>query len=235
MPVQTTMLETLQDALRTSFTSLLIGLGKYIPLIILALVVFIIGWIIAGLVGKLVTDILKRVRFNQIFERKGWKEALERTGTKVDPAGFVGAIFKWTLAIVFLLVAVDILELNTFASFLRDVLGYIPNVIVAVLIIVVAVIIADIAEKLVRAAVESVQVGYGHLASMIVKWFIWLFAIFSALLQLNIAVLPIQVLIQTFVTALGYGLALAFAIAFGLGGRDIAADALRQLRDKFKS
>jgi hypothetical protein len=180
----------------------------------------------------LVTDILKRVKFNQIFERGNWKEALEKAELKIDPAGFVGGIFKWVLAIVFLLAAVEILGFQEFAKFLHDVLAYLPNVIVAALIFVVAIIIADIVEKVVRATVEGTKMGHGHLMGLIARWFILIFATFTALLQLDIAVLPVQVLLQTFVQGIGYGLALALAIAFGLGGKDLAADILRQVKNK---
>lgn len=222
------------DALNQAFRELLAGIVSFVPLLILAILVLLIGWFIAVGVGKLVADVLKRIKFNQVFERGNWKEALERADLKIDPAGFVGAIFKWVLVIVFLLAAVEILGFEQFAAFLTDVLRYLPNVVVAALIFVVAIIVADIVEKVVRAGVESTRVGHGHLISSVVRWFIWIFAIFSALLQLDIAVLPVQVLIQTFVQGLGYGIALALALAFGLGGKDIAAEILRELRSKWQ-
>lgn len=222
------------EALRQAFGDLLRGVISFVPLLILAILVLVIGWFIALGVGRLVSDILKRIKFNQVFERGNWKEALEKAELKVDPAAFVGAIFKWVLVIVFLLAAVEILGFQQFAGFLVSVLEYLPNVIVAALIIVVAAIIADIVEKVVRAAVEGTSMGHGQLISSVVKWFIWIFAIFSALLQLDIAVLPVQVLIQTFVQGIGYGIALAFAIAFGIGGKDMAAEILRELRNKLR-
>lgn len=222
------------DALNRAFSELLAGIASFVPLLILAFLVMVIGWFISVGVGRLVADVLKRIKFNQVFERGNWKEALEKAELKVDPAGFVGGIFKWVLVIVFLLAAVEILGFDQFAEFLVDVLGYLPNVIVAALIFVVAIIIADIGEKVVRAAVEGTSLGHGQLIGSVVKWFIWIFAVFSALLQLDIAVLPVQVLIQTFVQGLGYGIALAFAIAFGIGGKDMAADLLRQLKSKME-
>lgn len=222
------------DALNQAFAELVKGVAAFVPLLILAVIVLVVGWIIAVGIGRLVEDILQRVKFNQVFERGNWKEALEKADLKVDPAGFIGAIFKWVLVIVFLLAAVEILGFEQFAEFLVSVLNYLPNVIVAALIFVVAIIIADIVEKVVRAGVEGAKIGHGQLIGSVVKWFIWIFAIFSALLQLNIAVLPVQVLIQTFVQGIGYGIALAVAIAFGLGGKDQAAEILRELRGKMQ-
>ena len=97
------------------------------------------------------------MKFNQLFEKAGWKEALEKAELKVNAADFIGAICKWVLAIVFLLAAVEILGFVQFANFLRDVLAYLPNVIVAALIFVVTVILVDIIEKIVRAAVEKAR------------------------------------------------------------------------------
>ena len=227
-------LEATSVALNRAFTELLDGIVSFVPLLTAALLVLIIGWFIAVGVGRLVADILKRIQFNQVFERGNWKQALEKAELKVDPSVFIGGIFKWVLIIVFLLAAVDILGFDEFAGFLTAVLAYLPNVIVAALILVVAIIIADIVEKIVRAGVEGTNIGHGHLIGSVVRWFIWIFALFSALLQLNIAVLPVQVLIQTFVQGLGYGVALAFAIAFGIGGKDQAAEILRELRSKLR-
>lgn len=206
------------------------GLVPFVLKLIGAVIVFLIGWFISVGIGKLTTEILKKLKFNQIFEKGVWKEALEKAEFKVDAAGFIGAIFKWVLVIVFLLAAVDILGFVQFAGFLKSILGYLPNVIVAVLIFVVTVIVADIVEKLVRAAVEGVRVGYGHLVGVIVKWSIWIFAILAILMQLRIA----PELIQTLFTGLVAMLVISAGIAFGLGGKEVAAEVLRDLQKKLK-
>lgn len=215
---------------RDALSDLFFGFVNFVPVLFGALVVFIIGWFISVGVGKLVADVLKKVRFNQVFERGNWKEALAKADIKVDPAGFVGAIFKWVFVIVFLLAAVDILGLTAFAVFLQGILDYLPNVIVAALIFVVAVVIADIVEKVLRAAVESTQVGYGHLVSIIVKWSIWVFAIIAILIQLQVAVF----LLQTLFTGLVAMLAIAGGLAFGMGGRDTAGEILEDVKRKLK-
>jgi len=206
------------------------GFLIFLPKLIGALIVLLIGWFIAVGLGKLVAEILKRLGLNKIFEKGTWKESLEKAELKIDIPGFIGAIFKWVLAIVFLLAAVEILGLVQFADFLSKVLGYLPNVIVAILIFVVAVIIADIIEKIVRVAVESARIGYGNIAGAIVKWSIWIFALLAILIQLRIA----PELILTLFTGVVAMLALAGGIAFGLGGRDVAAGILDNLRKKLK-
>jgi len=202
----------------------------FIPQLIGAIIVFIIGWIIAIGVGKLVAEILNRLKFNKLFEKAGWKEAFERAELKVNAAEFLGGIVKWIFVIVFLLAAVEILGLVQFAGFVQGVLSYIPNVIVAALIFTVTVIMVDIVEKVVRTAVEGVKIGYGQVVSVIIKWSIWTFAILAILYQLGIARAFMEILFQGLV----YMLVISFGLAFGLGGKEVAAELLRDLRNKLR-
>lgn len=206
------------------------GFLNFIPALIGAAVVFIVGWFISIGIGRLITEILKKLRFNRIFEKGVWKEALEKAEFKVDAAGFIGVIFKWVLVIVFLMAAVEILGLTEFAGFLNNILGYLPNVLVAAFIFVAAVIIADLFEKVVRAAVESIRIGYGHLVGVIVRWSIWIFAILAILIQLKIT----PALIQILFTGLVALIVIAGGIAFGLGGKEVATEILRDLHRKLK-
>jgi hypothetical protein len=201
--------------------------------LVLALVVFVIGYLISVGIGRVITEILKTLRFNMLFAKEGWAKAFQRAGVDVHPAEFVGAIFKWVFVIMSLLLSVDILKLSQFGGVLTQVLDYLPKVIVAALIFVVAVIISDIIEKIVRVAVERMRVGYGYVAASIVKWAIWIFTIFLVLDQL----LPNSVLIQTLYMAMVYGivgaLALGVAIAIGLGGKETASEMISDMYKKW--
>lgn len=200
----------------------------FIPVFLGAVIVFVIGWFISVGIGKLVTEILKKLRFNQIFEKEGWKNALAKAEIKVDASGFIGAIIKWVLVIVFLMASVEILGLVGFADFLKGVLAYLPNVIVAALIFVVTVIVVDIVEKIVRVSVESIKIGYGQMVSAVIKWSIWIFAILAILHQLGIA----RPFMETLFTGLVAVLVISIGIAFGLGGRDVAAEILKDIKRK---
>lgn len=224
------MINTWWEVTLEALENLWIGFLGFIPKFIGAVVVFLVGWLIAVGIGKLVAEVLKRIQFNRLFEKGAWKTALERADIKVDAAGFVGALFKWILIIVFLSAAVEILGLTQFAAFVNSVLVYLPNVVVAALILVVASIIADIAEKVIRAGVEGMRVGYGELAGVIVRWSIWVFAILAILYQLNVA----AALIQTLLSGVIGLIVLAGGIAFGLGGKETAADILEGLRRRIR-
>jgi small-conductance mechanosensitive channel len=206
------------------------GFLGFIPQVVGAVIVFVIGWFVAEAVGKVVADILKRVQFNQLFAGTGWKDALAKAEIKVNPAEFIGGLFKWTLLIVFLLAAVEILGLSQFAAFLTNVLAYLPNVLVASFIFVVAVIISELLEKILRATVEGAGMGYGHFVGVIVKWSIWIFAIIAILLQLGVT----PFLLQTLFTGVVAFLVVAGGLAFGLGGKEVAGEFLQDLKKKLK-
>ncbi|MFH1820339.1 MAG: hypothetical protein ABH805_00215 [Candidatus Nealsonbacteria bacterium] len=206
------------------------GFILFAPRLIGAIVVLIIGWFISVVLAKGVTEVLKRLRFNRIFERGIWKEALAKAEFNVDAASFIGGVVKWVLVIVFLMAAVEILKLQGFALFLKDVLAYLPNIVVASFIFVVAVIIADILEKIVRATVETTRVGHGHIVGVIVRWSIWVFALFAILTQLQV----VEELIQTLFTGIIAVIVISAGLAFGLGGKEIATEVLRGMYRKLK-
>lgn len=204
------------------------GFLDFIPKLVGAIVVFIIGWFIAIWIARLVSEILKRLKFDKIFEKTKWDEALEKADIKVTMSGFISGLVKWILVIVFLLAAVEILGMSQFAFFLGDIVGWLPNLIVAVAIFVVAVIVSDFAEKLIKAVVGKMSVGYVNMTGSIVRWAIWIFAVFAILEQLQVASDIVQILVTGFVALI----VLSGAIALGLGGKDLAREALEGLRNR---
>ena len=170
------------------------------------------------------------MRFNKIFETGVWRNALAKADLKVNASEFIGAIAKWILVIVFLLASIEILGMVQFASFLTNVVSWLPNVIIAAAIFVVAVILSDYLGKIVRAIVEGTEVGYGSFVEGIVRWSIWTFAILAILIQLGIA----RQLILTLFTGIVAFLAIGGGLAFGLGGKDVAGEILRDLQRRTK-
>lgn len=217
----------------TALLDLWVTFINFIAVFIPALLLLVVGWFIAVIIGQAVSSILEKLKFNQLFEKGGWKQALQKAELKVNASEFVGAIFKWALFIVFLSVVSEVVGLVQFADFLNRVLGYIPNIIAAVLIFVAAVIISDILEKIIRTAVEGIKVGNGHWAGAIVRWSIWIFAVIAIMRQLLI----VPDLVTTLFNALVYGavafLVISLGLAFGLGGKDVAAEILAGMKKKF--
>lgn len=206
------------------------GFISFVPKLIGAAIVFIIGWLIAVWIGKLIALILKKAKFDSIFEKAKWQEAMEKAELKMDMSEFVGSLIKWILIIVFLLAAVEILGMSQFAGFLSGIVAWLPNVVVSVAIFIVAVIAADFLEKMMKAFVGKVNVKYVGLAGTIVKWAVWIFALLAILGQLGIAPEIIQILV-TGVVAL---IVIAGGLAFGLGGKDMAKETLENLKEKLR-
>ncbi len=206
------------------------GFLGFVPSLIGAIVVLVIGWFIALAIGKLVSEILSRLKFNVLFEKTDWQRAFQKAKLTVNPSEFLGAIVKWILVIVFLLAAVEILGFTQFTVFLGTIVNYLPNVFIAALIFVIAIIIADIVQKIVVAGVEKMKVGYSDFIGIIVKWSIWIFAILAILYQLGV----VRPMVQTLFAGLVALFVISLGLAFGLGGKDVASELLQDWKRKLR-
>ena len=222
------MIGTWSEITLNSLQNLWQGFLVFIPKLIGGLIVFIVGWFIAVWIGKLVAEILKRLRLDRVFEKSKWEGAMTKADFKMKMSEFIGAVVKWVLVIVFLLAAVEIWGMTQFASFLQAIVNWLPNVVVAAAIFVVAVIVGDFAGKLVEAVVGKMGIGYVKLVGGIVKGSIWVFAILTILSQLGVASRIIEIVVTGFVALI----VVSGALAFGLGGKDLAKEILQNLRRK---
>lgn len=210
-----------------------IGFLYFIPNLVGALLVFLIGWFIASVIGTAVTTALNWLKFNELFSKGQWDEALQKAGIKADVSAFVGWVTRWVLLLTFLSAAVNILGLTAFAGLFAGVVAWLPNVIVVVLVMVVTVVVADILEKMVAASVAKANIKSAHAASMIVRWLIYLFALVAILMQLDIA--SLSPMVQTLFTGFVAMLVIAGGLAFGLGGKDVAKEILENIYRNLKS
>lgn len=218
-------LQTWGDVVVASLQQVWSSIANFLPLLIGALIVFLVGWIVAVALGKVVGQIVKALKVDKLLMQLELEKPIERAGWKLDSGAFIGGLVKWFLIVVFLLAAVNILGLTQVSGFLRDVVLYIPNVIVAALILVIAALVAGAVEHLVRGSVEAA--GYkGSFVGVVARWAIWIFALVAALFQLGIATALLQTLVTGFVAVL----VLSFGLAFGLGGRDAAASFLHRIK-----
>jgi len=218
--------QTWADVTVSSFKSMWGGFIGFLPSLIGALIVFLVGWAIAVGLEKLVHQIVKVLRVDSFIEKIGFGKSLEKAGFKVNIGHWLGLLVKWFLMIVFLMAATDILGLVEVTTFLRSVLYYVPNVIVAALIILVAVWAANVLSRVIKVSVHATNIKAVNFSAALTKWAVLVFGFLAALVQLGIA----PSLIQTIVTGLVAMLAIAGGIAFGLGGKDMASDALSKLK-----
>ncbi len=208
-----------------------LGFLYFIPNLIGAVVVFVVGWLASSWVGWGVSKVLNLAKLNQLFARGQWDEALEKAGIKADVAGFIGQICRWILVLVFLSAAVEILGLTQFASLFGQIIAWLPNVVVVVLIMVVAVIVADILEKLAVASVARAKIKSTQAVALVVRWSIYIFTVLVVLMQLKIA----SPLVQTVLTGVIALLVIAGGLAIGLGGKDLAKEILEDIYRKLKN
>jgi hypothetical protein len=125
---------TFIDAVLQAFSEALVGFMAALPTILGALLILIIGWIVAGLFARIISRVLRAVRFNSLAERAELDVFLERTGTDLDPAGMLGTLVKWFVRIIFVVAAANTLDMPQVSEFLNQVLAFLPNVAVAVII-----------------------------------------------------------------------------------------------------
>lgn len=166
------------------------------------------------------------LKIDKALDAAGVDTLTERAGYKLNSGVFVGTLVKWFIIIVFFVAALDILNLNQATAFLSTVvLGYLPQVIVAVLILFGGFILASFMEKLVVAGVKATNVASPELLGKFARYAILIFTVLAALNQLAIA----PELVQLLFAGLVFGCSLAFGLAFGLGGRDAAAEYLKKM------
>jgi len=226
MTTNGTALNVWTDAIVTSLTDVWQQFMSFVPNLIAAMIVFGVFWLVAVGVGRLIEKALVVLRINTAFENiQGLKKAVQQAGLKLNIARLVGEVFKWVILIAGLLAATDILGLRDVSAFLMSVLLYVPNVVVAALILIIAAVLANFVYRTVQASVDAAGFTSGGAIAAISKWAIIVFAVFAALLQLNVA----TQLIQTFLWALFAMLAIAGGLAFGLGGKDLAAKWLKKV------
>jgi len=203
----------------------------FVPVLITALVVFILGLVVASGLGMLVERIFASLRLDSIMREVGFERHFEKAGVRLQASRFLGQLVFWFLTVAFLLAASDILGLTSLSMFLREVLAYIPNIVAAVLIMLAAVVIGGFARGTVRAAVKGARLPSSQFLGALTWWVIVIFGLFAALNQLNIA----REIVNSIVTGFIAMLALAGGLAFGLGGKEYASHLIGKLRDHTES
>lgn len=190
----------------------------FIPRLIGFLVILIVGLIIAALVEKAVVFLLRKVGFDRMSDRIGLTRFEQRMGVRMDTAGLLGKIVYWFIVLIFLVPAADALGVPAVSNVLNELVAYIPNVFVAILVLFLGALAATVVADLVRGAVASANIGNPNIFAGIARWAIIGFAALVALEQLKITPDLINELFGAFVLAL----AIAFGLAFGLGGQEAA-------------
>jgi len=202
-----------------SLQNLWTGVLGAVPDMVIALLVILIGWLVGVLVGRVIEQVIKGIKLDSALSKAGVDEVLRKGGINLNSGVFIGGLVKWFFIVVFLVAALDILGLSSVTELLQNiVVGYIPRVIVAALVLLFAGVLGDVVSRIVKSSVKAAGFSHTNLLAAVSKYAIWIFAILVALQQLGIAVRIIDTL---FMGAVG-ALALALGLAFGLGGKEVA-------------
>ena len=207
------------EAIVASLTAALSLFLSAIPRIVGFLVILIIGWFISGLLASAVAALLRAIRFNDLAQRSGFSGFVQNMGLRTDASGLLADIAKWFVRLIVLVVAFDALGLPAVSAVLQQFLLWIPNLVVAVIVLVIAGLAANALGNLVRGSTAQAGLGNPDLLATIARVAVWGFGIVVAVNQLGIAQTLINTLFMGFIGAL----ALAAGLAFGLGGRETAA------------
>ncbi len=226
------MTQTWSGVLLASLQNLWIGVVAFLPRLILAVVIFLIGWLIASLIEKALRQLIDAMRVDSVLRKTGVDETLSKAGMRLNTGAFIGGLVKWFFIIVFLVASFDVIGLSQVNVFLREVvLNYLPNVIVAALILLVGSVLAEATGRLVSGSARMADVKTSGFIGTVARFAIWIFTILIALSQLGIATQLIQILFIGVVAMF----ALAGGLAFGLGGQAAGARVIEKMKNAIAS
>jgi mechanosensitive ion channel-like protein len=210
-------------AIMSSVAAALALLLSGIPKIIGFFVILIIGWLIASALATAVAALLRAVKFNDLANRAGLTGFVQNMGVHSDAAGFLANLAKWFVRLIVLVTAFDALGLPAVSQVLQQLLLWLPNLVVALVVLVIGGLAANALASLVRGATAESGLGSPDLLATIARVAVWAFAIVIAVNQIGVA----ATLVNTLFMAVVGALALALGLAFGLGGRETAAEIVR--------
>jgi hypothetical protein len=216
--------ELIAEPVRQMLTKIL----NYLPVLLGALIILIVGWLIAKAIRRLINWLLVSVRFDVMADKTGISEVLKKGNLKVTAREVICGLVYWLIIIMVLVMAVDALGLPKASDVLTSLFDYVPKVIVALLVLIVAIFLASFVSGIVRTAAGNANLPSPELIAGISRWAIIIFAVTIAMEQLGIAPL----LVGTAFNIILGGVVFALALAFGLGGKDAAARYLDELKNK---
>jgi hypothetical protein len=221
------LLSSWGDVLTASFQNLWFGVVSFVPNLVVALIILMLGWLVGALFGRAIWQVFRSLRIDEALRRAGFEGVLRRGGVALDSGAFIGGLVKWFIIVVFLVAAFNVLGLTEVNLFLQQVvIAYLPRVIVAALILLVGGVVGDVAQRIVVTAAKTAEIRSSHFAGTIAKWAVWVFAILVALSQLGIA----AAFSQTLFTGIVIAISLALGLSFGLGGQETAGRFIERLR-----
>lgn len=201
-----------------------------LPKIIGAILILLIGWIIAKLLKKAIVKLLKIIRLNTLSEKVGIEKFLKEGGLKKTAADLIGSLFYWIIMLTVILAVFNSLQLNSAKELFNSIILFIPNIIVSLIILLFGLYAAKFISTVLSSSLKNMKDKAAGLIEKIAYYSIVIFTVFLVLGQLKIAQ---SIITNAFILAFG-GICLAFGLAFGLGGKESAAEVLKNIKSQEK-
>jgi len=202
--------------------------ANFLPGLLAAILIFIIGAVVATILRRILVRVLDTVNFEKALSSTGIPQALKNAESSLTVTSLLGELLRWFVILIFLIPAVDQLGLGAVNDVLKSLLLYIPNVVVAVIIVAIGAILAKIARDFVTATAAGLGGELAQIVGEVARWAIIIFAVLAALTQLGVATDLIKILFTGFVAMV----AIAGGLAFGLGGKETAERFLKKFFDR---
>ena len=219
--------ETWREALTASLQNMFSTVMGYLPNLLAALLVLILGLLLAASLGKLVAKLVELTKIDQLVDRLGINKTFKAFG-KIKVSGILGWLVKWFLIVVVLMAVADILGLTQIIDFLKEVARYLPNVLISIVILLIGFVGGNFVYEIVHRSVQAAKMHSPRVLANLAKWGIIVFAFVPAIKQLGVDTSLIEILFTGFIAMVS----LAGGIAFGLGGKESAGKWLENLKSK---
>ncbi|MFA5932215.1 MAG: hypothetical protein WC793_02450 [Candidatus Paceibacterota bacterium] len=216
------------DVFNTSLQSLWYGFVQFAPRLVVAIVFFIVGWVLGSLLSKAIEQVFSSLKIDSLFKSIGAENFFRKAGVNLNSGYFIGEIVKWFVIIVFLLPSLNLVGLYDVSSFLStSVLGFLPQVVIAAFVLIIAAVVSEGLSKTVLATAKAMNLKAANMLATVAKYAVWVFAFIIALGKLGLGDY-MNILFSGIIAML----ALGSAIAFGLGGKDHAAHFLSKISEE---
>ena len=216
------------EVFNASFQNLWWNFVQFAPKLIVAVVLFIVGWFLGSLIAKAIEQVFSSLKVDKLFASVGADSFLKKAGMNLNSGYFVGQVVRWFVIIVFLFPSLNLVGLDDVTYFLKEgVLGFLPQVVIAAFVLIIAAVVSEGFSKTVLAATKAMNLKAANMLATVAKYVVWVFAFVIALGKIGLA--EYMNVLFTGIIAM---VSLACAIAFGLGGRDAAARLLSKLGEE---
>jgi len=220
----------LQEAFLLATTNIITNILSFIPNFLAALVVFVLGLIVAKWGRTLTVKILETIKLSTLVKKSGFEPFLKKAEIKIKIEEILGGLVRWLIILIFFITTANILGLGTVSLVLNNILAYIPKVVSAVLVLTIGVLLAGLVEGLVKGALAQVDLKTARLLGKVSSYLVVIFVALAAINELQIAQTMVNTLFIGFIAMLSLG----FGLAIGLGTKDLVAKILEEWYEKFK-